>query len=65
MDEKKVDLTEVVEKVAKAQYERHVRAGEHQLELAWEDIPATSKYFVKEALTPTVVATLDAAGVKY
>lgn len=66
MDEKVVDLTEVVEEVAKWQYARiagAASAGEEPFP-EWEDQPAFYRFQFKEAVTPMVVATLKAAGVK-
>jgi len=59
MDERVVDLTEVVDKVAQFHYERHAEEDSPK----WEDIPAGTKFFLKEAVTPLVFATLRAAGV--
>lgn len=62
MDEKVVDLTEVVEEVAKWQYTRFAEKAEGGM--TWEEIPAVYKFSLKEAVAPVVVATLKAAGVK-
>lgn len=60
-EEFSVDLTEVVDKVAQFQYERHSKVADN--DVPWDQLGALPKFAIKETVTPLVVATLKAAGV--